>query len=279
MFEAGCAELQRLGYKAVFSDGIFDRDIYFAGQTERRVREFHEMWARDDVRAIICARGGYGCNYLLPKLDLDLIRRKPKIFVGCSDITAMLTYIHDQTGLVTFHGPMTAGDFARRIVDEAQFRTAVTSNGESVVKLDRKNGLRGGTADGKLYGGCLSIVAASLGTPYEIQIENDTVLFLEDIAEPAYRLDRMLMQLKLAGKFRHVRGIVFGEMQGCTAPAGHDLKDVLLRVIDDLNVPVAWGLPSGHVTQGQSVTLPVGVHARLAIGDSVTLRIEGAVSE
>jgi muramoyltetrapeptide carboxypeptidase len=276
MFEAGCAELERLGYRVAYRDDIFDRDIYFAGSAERRLREFHETWDRDDVKAIISARGGYGCNYLLPRLDLDLIRRKPKIFIGSSDITALLTYIHDQTGLVTFHGPMAAGDFARRTVDEAQFRSAVASNSGSLL-LRREDGLRGGVAEGKLAGGCLSMLAASLGTPYEFQVPEDTILFIEDIGEPAYRLDRMLMQLKFAGKFRNVRGIVFGEMQGCTAPAGHRLQDVLLRVIDDLNVPVAWGLLSGHVSKGPSVTLPIGVHVQLTVGDNVTLRFEGAV--
>jgi muramoyltetrapeptide carboxypeptidase len=279
MFEAGCAELDRLGYRVVRRDDIFDRDIYFAGSTERRAREFHEMWERDDVRAIICARGGYGCNYLLPRLDLELIRRKPKIFVGCSDITALLTYIHDETGLVTLHGPMTAGDFARRAVDEPQFRAAVSSSEMDEFKLSRDHALRGGNGEGKLYGGCLSILAASLGTPYEFQMPEQAILFLEDIGEPAYRLDRMLMQLKLAGKFRNVRGIIFGEMQGCTAPAGYELKDVLLRVIDDLDVPVAWGLKSGHVSQGPAVTLPIGVRAQFTVTDKVSLTLEPAVSQ
>ena len=277
MFEAGCAELERLGYHVVYRDDIFDRDIYFAGSVERRVREFHEMWDRDDVKVIICARGGYGCNYLLPRLDLDLIRRKPKIFIGSSDITALLTYIHEQTGLVTFHGPMAAGDFARRRVDEGQFRTLLQQGSGSFGRA--LTPLRGADhGEGKFYAGCLSILAASLGTPYELQLPENAILFLEDIGEPAYRLDRMLMQLKLAGKFRNVRGIVFGEMQGCTAPTGYELKDVLLRVIDDMDVPVAWGLLSGHVTNGPSLTLPLGVHAQLTVADKVTLTFEGAVS-
>jgi muramoyltetrapeptide carboxypeptidase len=279
MFEAGCAELQRLGYRTVCRADIFDRDIYFAGSAERRVREFHEMWERDDVRAIICARGGYGCNYLLPRLDLELIRRKPKIFIGSSDITALLTYMHDSTGLVTFHGPMVAGDFARRHADETQFRAVLSSQNETTLKLDRTGALRGGMAEGTLYGGCLSILVASLGTPYEIQVPMGAILFLEDIGEPAYRLDRMLMQLKLAGRFRNVRGIIFGEMQGCTAPAGYELKDVLLRVIDDLDVPVVWGVKSGHVSQGPNVTLPIGMRAKLKVAGDVTLTFEGAVSE
>ncbi len=127
-FEAGCAHLLRLGYKPFYLPSIFDRELYFGGSVERRVRELHEMFARPEVKAILCARGGYGCNYLLPHLDLDLIRANPKIFAGCSDVTTLLTYLCDAAGLVTFHGPMVAADFARDGgVDEASWLAAVTS--------------------------------------------------------------------------------------------------------------------------------------------------------
>ena len=112
-FEAGCAELLRLGYQPFYLPSIFERDLYFAGSVERRVDELHEMFSRPEVKAILCARGGYGCNYLLPHLDLELIRCNPKIFAGCSDVTTLLTYLCDAAGLVTFHAPMVAGDFAR----------------------------------------------------------------------------------------------------------------------------------------------------------------------
>src|SRR5215831_7046347 len=111
--EAGCAHLLRLGYQPFYLESIFERELYFGGSVERRVREMHEMFARPEVKAILCARGGYGCNYLLPHLDLELIRSHPKIFVGCSDLTTLLTYLGDAAGLVTFHGPMLAGDLSR----------------------------------------------------------------------------------------------------------------------------------------------------------------------
>src|SRR5271166_5926725 len=112
-FEAGCAELSRLGYKPYYLPSILERDGYFAGSVQRRVDEFHEMFSRPEVKAVLCARGGYGCNYLLPHIDLQLVRENPKIFAGCSDVTTLLTYLCDAAGLVTFHAPMVAGDFAR----------------------------------------------------------------------------------------------------------------------------------------------------------------------
>ena len=186
-FEAGCAHLLRLGYNPFYLSSIFDRDLYFGGPVERRVRELHEMFSRSEVKAILCARGGYGCNYLLPHLDLELIRANPKIFVGCSDVTSLLTYICDATGIVTFHGPMVAGDFARSGgVDEGNWRAAITSRESWKREFDTSElqVWRAGNAKGILYGGCLSLLVASLGTPYEIHTEG-TLLFLEDRARTA----------------------------------------------------------------------------------------------
>src|SRR5579862_3414591 len=267
-FEAGCAHLARLGYKPSYLPSIFEREGYFAGSVARRLDELHEMFGRSEVKAILCARGGYGVNYLLPHLDLKLIRANPKIFVGCSDVTALLTYFCDAAGLVTFHGPMVAGDFAREAgVDEASWTTAVSGGApySRTFSPSEVSPLAPGAADGILYGGCLSLLAASLGTPYEIQTAG-TILFIEDIATKPYQIDRMLMQLKLAGKLAGVKGIVFGEMLECQQSKNQDytLQQVILRVIGDLEVPVAFGLCSGHVSRG-NITLPFGVRAALNV--------------
>ncbi len=278
--ESGCATLLRLGYRPFYLPSILDRTLYFAGSVERRLTEFHEMFQRQEVRGIICARGGYGCNYLLPHLDLGLVRRTPKVFVGCSDVTTLLTYLCDAAGLITFHGPMAAGDFGRPGgVDEGAWFAAVAS-GEGYERnfaTSEVEPLAGGTAEGVLYGGCLSILCASLGTPYEIRT-HDTILFLEDLSEPPYRIDRMLMQLKLAGKLEGVSGIIFGEMRGCGQRGAEDytLQQVVMRVLGDLQVPIAFGLKSGHVTSG-NFTLPLGVRARLNVHESVTLGYDPAV--
>jgi muramoyltetrapeptide carboxypeptidase len=267
LLEAGCAALRQLGYKPFYLDSIFDRDLYFAGSAARRARELEEMFIRDEVRAIICARGGYGSNYLLDVLDLQVIKAHPKIFVGYSDLTTLLTYFADSAGFITFQGPMVAKDFTHPDgVDLDSWQRALNGSSEWVLELDSDvKALVEGSAKGILYGGCLSILAASLGTPYEIRTAG-TILFLEDIAAKPYQIDRMLMQLKLAGKLADVRGIVFGEMVDCmqNENQGYTMQEVVMRVVGDLGVPVAYGLRSGHVSRG-NITLPFGVQAAMRV--------------
>ncbi len=261
----GCDALRALGYEPIYEESILSGDLYFAGSVERRGRELEHMFARDDVRAIVCARGGYGCNYLLPHLDLEVIRRHPKIFVGYSDVTSLLTWFHDATGLVTFHGPMLTKDFAvPHGVDLPSWRAKVGGKAE-VQGAALLTPLVAGRAEGKLYGGCLSMLAASLGTPYEIRTEG-TVLLIEDVGVKPYQIDRLLMHLKLAGKLAGVRGIVFGMMRNCPPPrhAGYTLTDVLRRVVGDLGVPVASGLNSGHVERA-NLTMALGVQVSLTV--------------
>ncbi len=280
--ETGCEALRRAGYSPFYFDSIFDQDLYFAGSVARRTRELEDMFTREEIRAIVCARGGYGANYLLTDLDLEKIKAHPKIFVGYSDITALLTRFADVCGLVTFHGPMAAKDWAHSDgVDLSSWQAATSGIFPwDAARGAEISGLANGECLGVLYGGCLSILVASLGTPYEIQTAG-TILFLEDLATKPYQIDRMLMQLKFAGKFKDVRGIVFGKMLDCvqTANQGYTLQEVVMRVVGDLAVPVAFGLPSGHVTS-RNVTLPFGVQAKLKVsGTRVSLEIlESAVS-
>lgn len=273
-FLAGCERLRQMGYEPVYSQDIFDRDIYFAGSAERRTRELNEFWQREDIRALVCIRGGYGSNYLLEQLDFDLISRQPKILVGCSDITTLVTAIHDRTGLVTFHGPMVAKDLAGGRFDLSSWNNCLS--GVTAWELPTRGieVLRPGRARAKLYGGCLSMLVASLGTPFEIETE-DTILFIEDVAEKPYRIDRMLMQLRLAGKLEGVRGFVFGEMLDCLPPKGesYTLQQVIMRVLEPYKVPVVFGLRSGHVSGG-NVTLPIGVQVEVrAGGEGVEFRV------
>lgn len=279
--EAGCDALRRAGYQPFYFDSIFDQDLYFAGSVDRRLRELEEMFSRDEIRAIIGARGGYGANYLLAGFDLEKVRAHPKIFVSYSDQTALLTYFLKATGLITFHGPMVAKDWAHEDgVDLASWQSAVSGSVPWELSADcGMTALVEGSAEGTLYGGCLSILVASLGTPYEIETAG-TILFMEDLGEKPYQIDRMLMQLKLAGKFNDVRGIVFGEMKDClqTANQGYSLQEVVKRIVGELGIPVAYGLRSGHVSS-RNITLPFGVDARLDVrGEAASLKIlESAV--
>jgi muramoyltetrapeptide carboxypeptidase len=284
--EAGCDGLRRAGYEPFYFESILERDLYFAGSVNRRARELEDMFVRDDIRAIVCARGGYGSNYLLPipdskTLDLKKIAAHPKIFVGYSDLTSLLTTFADVANFVTFHGPMVAKDFALADgVDLASWQNALSGSANwEIAEGSGAKPLVAGEAEGILYGGCLSILVAALGTPYDIHTE-ETILFMEDIAAKPFQIDRMLMQLKLAGKLKDVRGIVFGEMLDCRQSPTQDytLEQVVLRVVGDLGIPVAFGLRSGHVSRA-NITLPFGVRARLEVGDRVSLKIlESATS-
>ena len=276
LLEAGCQALRALGYKLFYFDSILDQDIYFAGSVQRRVRELEEMFTRPEVRAIVCARGGYGANYLLDKINLEKIKSHPKIFVGYSDVTTLLTHFADAAGLVTFHGPMVTKDFSHPDgVDLPSWQAAL--GGKAKWSVGAESGVKAlveGRAEGILFGGCLAMLVASLGTPYEIHTEG-TILFLEDVAAKPFQIDRMLMQLKLAGKLRGARGIIFGEMLDCIQSRDQDytLEQVVLRVVGELGVPVAFGLRSGHVTRG-NVTLPIGIRAALSVSRSeVSLRM------
>jgi muramoyltetrapeptide carboxypeptidase len=268
LFETGRRTLEARGYRVLFNESIFERDLYFAGSAARRTRELEDMFRNPDVRAIICVRGGYGSNYLLAELNLDVVRQNPKIFMAYSDITCLLTYFTDAAGLITFHGPMLTKDIASPTgVDWDSFEAATGGAASWDVRFTPDSGIQTlvpGTAEGVLYGGCLSILVASLGTPYEIRTAG-SVLFLEDVNAKPFQIDRMLMQMKLAGKLEGVRGIIFGEMLDCRQSPTQDysLEEVILRIVSKLNIPVIYGVRSGHVSGG-NITLPLGVRVRLA---------------
>ena len=278
MLLAGCEGLRRVGYKPFYFDSILEQELYFAGSLDRRVKELEEMFVRPEVRAIICARGGYGANYLLEKIDVSKIKSHPKVFVGASDVTTLLTYFADALGLVTFHGPMVTKSFSDpNGVDLPSWRNATEGPQGWAFDLGAQTGvsaLADGVGRGTLYGGCLSLLVATLGTPYEIQTDG-CILFIEDVAEKPYQIDRMLMQLKLGGKFDGVRGIIFGEMLDCiqNANQGYTLQDVVKRIVGLLGVPVIYGLRSGHVSR-ENLTLPIGVQAELQVsGTRASFRI------
>jgi muramoyltetrapeptide carboxypeptidase len=279
--QTGMDSLRALGLQPQLGVNALARyGQYSAGALEKRLEDLHAAFADDSVKGIICNRGGYGSAEMLPGLDLDLIQRNPKVFVGCSDITSLETYFHDRTGLVIFHGPMAAGDFARpNGVDPGSWQAALSQ--DQPWQLGPEAGLRSlkpGRARGKFYGGCLSMLVASLGTPYEIQTAG-TILFLEDIGVKPYQIDRMLLQLRLAGKFAEVRGIVFGPMRDCVQPGNTDelLDAVLSRVLADFPGPVAIGLRSGHVLE-RNITVPIGVNSELDVTNLPTLRFQPSVA-
>ena len=278
--ERGLAALRALGYAPQPSEHIRARGpLYFAGTPAMRLSDLHHAFADDQARAIFCTRGGYGANYLLEGLDLDLIAESAKPLIGYSDLTAMHLWLLDQIQLPAFQGPMLSADFAREDgVHLPSLQAALGGKPYIVGAAEGMRALHPGRARGTLYGGCLSILVALLGTTYEPQTEGK-LLFLEDVGAKPYQIDRMLWQMRQAGKFEGVRGIIFGEMPDCHSPGAHAdlLEEVILSVFADLDVPIVIGLRSGHVTQ-QNVTLTMGVEAELNFESGVQLKLlEAAV--
>ena len=277
----GVAELESLGFRVRVPDGVGERLRFTAGSAERRLGELHALVSDAEVAGIVCARGGAGSGALLGRLDPGLVAAHPKVFVGYSDATFLHLWMHAR-GLVTFHGPMAARELADGSYDRDSFLRAVTGEGAPYVsEVDDLIPLRPGAGKGRLLGGCLSILAAAAGTPWALgRHEEPALLFIEDVDEPPYRIDRMLVQLRESGAFDGAAGIVFGDMKGCAPPmlADYALEDVILDALAGLDVPIALGLSSGHAA-GPAVTLPLGVRARLTVGAETRLEIlEAAVS-
>jgi muramoyltetrapeptide carboxypeptidase len=263
---------------------------YLGGTIEERIEDLHAMFADPSVSGIFAIRGGYGSGQLLDRIDYDLIRRNPKVFIGYSDITALHLAIHKRTGLVTFHGPVMTSAFTpytqeyyRKALFEPRPIGLVTNPTESnPVRLHHHmRTIRPGRARGRLTGGNLSLIAMTMGTPFEIDTR-DAILFIEDIGEQPYSLDRMLTNLRLAGKLQQAAGIIWGECADC-APLEYkpafestfSTAEVADQILGKLDIPVLSGLVIGHTDD--QVTLPYGVVASLD-ADKHTLTIEEAAT-
>ena len=275
--EKGLAELSRLGFRARLGSSVYAHSRFTAGDASQRAADLVELWDDPGVAAIFCARGGYGSLELLERLDPIRLKANPKIFLGASDPTALLCFLAGQAGMVSFHGPMVAqqiarGDSAYDIENLLRILGSPDPQGRLSPPV---RVLHPGAAEGVLLGGCLSLVSALVGTPH-LPSFDDAIVFLEDTAVKPYQIDRMLQQLRLAGSFTGVRGVVFGEMPGCEQhpEQGYELDEVLADATRPLGVPVLSGFPSGHSVSAAQ-TLPFGVRARVD-EDGLSL-LEGAV--
>lgn len=278
--EAGAAELRRLGFEPVYDDSIFDKARFTAGSVDTRARAILEAWADPDIGALVAIRGGYGSAQLLPFLDPAVLVSCRKALIGYSDITALLVF-YLQHGLTAIHGPMIDRRLSKGTAayDESSFRRIVMGvepAGELVP--EQLETLHQGTATGVLTGGTLTQLVSSLGTPYAFAPPDGCVLFIEDIGERPYRIDRMLTQASQAGWFARARAIVFGEFPGCDEPNGEPaIRDVLREFTAGFGGPVLFNFPSGH-TKGSTWTLPFGVRAEVT-GQPARLRILEAAVE
>jgi muramoyltetrapeptide carboxypeptidase len=259
----GCQTLEQLGFDVRLGEHVLDRHRYLAGTDQARASELTAMFRDPSVQAIFCSRAGYGSGRLLPLLEVPALLRTPKIFLGFSDVTLLLNAFVQQAGLVCFHGPVVAGEFADGLTSRSQAHLLnLLTNGFGEHSVAFSTALHAGVGEGHLIGGCLSVLVATLGTPFALDTR-DAILFIEDIGEKPYRIDRMLTQLKQAGKLDHLAGVIFGEMQSCRGESSDPA--LLLSVIDeifaDYDYPIGFGLPAGH--EGENLTLPLGIRVRL----------------
>jgi muramoyltetrapeptide carboxypeptidase len=278
-FDAGVAELRRLGFDPVYDESVFTRSRYTAGDAALRATAFRRAWTDPSVAALIAVRGGYGSVHLLPLLDPAEIRRTPKAFIGYSDNTSLLSWLTLMGGLVSFHGPMLEGRLARgeEGYDRATFmRCLCRAEPADEISHPQVEVLHSGEAAGMLIGGTLTQLCASLGTPYAFDPPAGCVLFLDEVAERPYRLDRMLTQLYLSGILSRASALVFGELPRCDEPSGSPTaREVVEELTRGFRGPILYGLPSGH-TAGPTMTLPFGVRARVLTIPRPSLIIEEA---
>lgn len=288
-FDRAVQKMQELGFKT--KEGANARKIngFLAGTDAERLADLHAAFGDRTVDAVFCVRGGYGASRLLPKIDYNLIRRNPKIFVGFSDITALHLAIAQVAGLVTFHGAGAASinsDYTQKHLLDVLMNPAAKytiepsaynqSQEENTYKMQI---IRAGVASGRLIGGNLSLLAALSGTNYGLKHLRGKLLFIEDVNEKPYRLDRMLTQLRQSADFRGVAGIAVGICDGCDVPRDdietQTAADVFKERFADLGVPVIYGLSFGHIRE--QFTLPVGIRAQMNTADSSLTLLEPAV--
>jgi muramoyltetrapeptide carboxypeptidase len=275
--ERGIAALERMGFRARYSERIFDSSRYLAGDDPARAEEIMSAFEDNSIQAVVALRGGYGCARLIPHLMERRLRACPKIFMGFSDLTTLHIFFRRRFGWVTIHGPMAASIGNITEEQENHLYSLWTDPGyRPVLRFDQFETWTAGSAQGILTGGCLSIITASLGTPYEIKTDGK-ILFLEDQGEPPYRLDRMLTHLRLAGKLQNVAGILLGNFLDCDpAQENYTAADTLRDILTTLNVPVLAGFPAGHGFENWAI--PLGAKVRLDADARAIEFLDSAVS-
>lgn len=289
--EESVTKLEELGLKVKFTGNILAKYGYLGGKDPQRAEDVNWMFSNDEIDGIVCARGGYGCSRILPALNYDMIKNNPKILVGYSDITALLYGIFAKTGLVCFHGPVsisTFNDFSVKYFkdvlmepkDEILLESAEENIEEAGAEFERYT-INEGTAEGELVGGNFSIAVSMLATPYDVSYDNK-ILFLEEIKEKPYRIDRFFTQMLLAGKFDNVKGIALGVFKDCEEEMddadfenSFTLKQVFEDRLGNLGIPIAYGLSFGHIKN--KFTIPFGVKAKLDADNQTLKLLESAV--
>jgi muramoyltetrapeptide carboxypeptidase len=279
----GIEGIKALGFNVVVGDTVYKRDGYLAGSDYERAMDINDFFGRSDIDGIICLRGGYGAQRIIDKIDYKIIADNPKVFIGYSDITALHAAINKICGMVTFHGPVVTeiGDLIDEYTKNSLLQAVMSAEPLMELKNPEDAGciniLSGGEASGYMAGGNLSLIASSIGTPYEIDTY-EKILFIEDIGEEPYRVDRMLTQLILSGKLQECNGIVLGQWPGCQPEKPYEslsLMEVLADRFVPLGIPVLYNLACGH--EKTKMTIPLGVKARITADGKLIIEEGGVI--
>ena len=286
-FSKALQNMADLGFKTKVGKSARNIKGFLAGTDKERLDDLHQAFADKEVNAIWCVRGGYGAMRFLPDLDFNLIKKNPKILIGYSDITALHLAIHQNTGLVTFHGPVAAStysDYAKKHVVNVLMNPSapykIELSPDNIAKesnLFKTETITKGKARGKLIGGNLSLLTAMAGTPFGLRDTKGKILFTEDVGEQPYRIDRMLTQLRQSIDMKQLAGIALGVFEDCN-PKSNDtqsLMDVLKDRLGDLGIPVVYGLSFGHIRD--QFTLPVGIEAEFDTETATMTFLESGV--
>ena len=270
LIESGVKYIEGLGYRTIIGKNVGKYRGYLAGTDEERVEDIHQMFGDKKVKAIFCLRGGYGAFRLLDKIDYKLIRNNPKIFIGFSEITALQMAFLNKVGLITFAGPMVIPNFSKDIsnyTEENFWRIISSSRKIGKVKLDEMKNLPKpslGMASGRIVGGNLAVFVSLLGTKYLPDLDGK-ILFLEDISEPPYKIDRMLNQMRLNNVFNKVKGMILGSFIDCSEPDSEKryltLEEVFQDYFASIGLPIVYNFPFGHIKD--LITIPIGINLKL----------------
>jgi muramoyltetrapeptide carboxypeptidase len=277
-FNNSVTVIERMGFQVRYEESIFQPIRYLAGDDYSRAEKLMLAFEDDAIKAIMGLRGGYGCSRLIPHLQFDRLRHNPKLFTGFSDLTTLHLLFGRYFGWITFHGPMAAkpGIGSIPTEQESHLLSLWTDPGyKPILKLPRVESWNPGRAEGRLTGGCLSTIISSIGTPYEIDTDG-AILFLEDVGEPPYRLDRMITHLNLAGKFQSLAGILLGNFHDCEPAQGnYSSRDVLKEILQPLQIPILANFPAGHGSENWAI--PLGIRIRIDADAQSVEFLESAV--
>ena len=254
----GARIIEDMGFKIIIPPGLFEKNRYLAGSDNHRVQYVNQLFADKSIDAIICARGGYGSMRILPMLDYDAIRNNPKVFVGFSDITILLSVLFTRCNLLTFHGPVVTSLADASEETKHSFFSNITSDSSLEIKLSGGRTIKSGMAAGEVCGGNLTMLCHLVGTPFAPDFKNK-ILFLEDRGEAPYRIDRMLVHMELAGCFEGLSGIILGAFDEC-GPI-EDVIKIIVELFDKHPLPILAGLDAGHGSH--NLTIPLGIEATL----------------